>query len=51
MQSKGRARSKESKFIIMVPNLTKFEKVKEEYIKMENDIEKVYLICNYIFFI
>lgn len=41
IQSKGRARSSDSKFIIMVPNITQFKKVQAEYTKMENDIDKV----------
>lgn len=41
VQSKGRARSNMSKFIVMVPNKLKFEKVHSNYIKMEEDINKV----------
>lgn len=41
VQSKGRARSDGSKFIVMVPNLKKFEKMHLEYIKMEEEIDKV----------
>lgn len=41
VQSKGRARSTISKFIVMVPNKLKFEKVHSDFIKMEEDINKV----------
>lgn len=41
VQSKGRARSSRSKFIVMVPNKLKFEKVRTEYVKMEEEIVKV----------
>lgn len=43
VQSKGRARSPSSQFIIMVPNQLKFKKTHSEYNKMEEDIEKVCL--------
>jgi len=49
VQSKGRARSNKSKFIILVPDILKFKKVQAEYTKMENEINKVCLICNYRF--
>jgi len=41
VQSKGRARSSASKFIVLVDNLLKFEKALAGYIKMNTDIEKV----------
>ncbi|XP_026808824.1 endoribonuclease Dicer-like isoform X3 [Rhopalosiphum maidis] len=41
IQSKGRARSAESKFIVMVPNQVKFEKTQSDYNKMEEEIIKV----------
>lgn len=41
VQSKGRARSNDSKFIVMVPNKLKFEKVQSDYIQMEEDIQNV----------
>lgn len=47
VQSKGRARSNESKFIVMVPNKSKFEKVQTEYFKMEEEIDKVFLVYRY----
>jgi len=42
IQSKGRARSAESKFIVMVPNQVKFQKTQSDYNKMEEEIVKVY---------
>lgn len=48
IQSKGRARSNKSNFIIMVPNLLKFEKVHEEYVKMEEEIDKVCIIFHFL---
>lgn len=47
VQSKGRARSNRSKFIVMVPNKLKFEKVQTEYVKMEEEIDKVCLDNRY----
>lgn len=44
IQSKGRARSDESKFIILVPNKTTFEKTLNEYFNMESEIEEVWFI-------
>ncbi|XP_027844608.1 endoribonuclease Dicer isoform X4 [Aphis gossypii] len=41
VQSKGRARSADSKFIIMVPNQLKFEKIQSDYNKMEEEIVKI----------
>ncbi|XP_022180231.1 endoribonuclease dcr-1 isoform X3 [Myzus persicae] len=41
IQSKGRARSADSKFIVMVPNQIKFQKTQSEYNKMEEDIAKL----------
>ncbi|XP_060881396.1 endoribonuclease Dicer-like isoform X5 [Metopolophium dirhodum] len=41
IQSKGRARSTDSKFILMVPNQMKFNKTQNEYNKMEEEIVKL----------
>ncbi|XP_016665099.1 endoribonuclease Dicer isoform X3 [Acyrthosiphon pisum] len=41
IQSKGRARSTDSKFILMVPNQLKFQKTQTEYNKMEEEIVKL----------
>uniref|UniRef100_A0A2H8TDA5 Endoribonuclease Dicer n=1 Tax=Melanaphis sacchari TaxID=742174 RepID=A0A2H8TDA5_9HEMI len=41
VQSKGRARSANSKFIVMVPNQLKFQKTQSEYNKMEEEISKI----------
>lgn len=51
VQSKGRARSSESKFIIMVANKLKFEKVHTEYRKMEAEIEKVIFVIFIYFYL
>jgi len=51
VQSKGRARSNESKFIVMVSDILKFKKVQAEYTKIENEINKVCLVYIYIDFI
>lgn len=48
VQSKGRARSNKSNFIIMVQNLLKFEKVHEEYVKMGEEIDKVCLLFYFL---
>lgn len=44
VQSKGRARSNNSKFIVMVPNLVEYDKTHTEYINTENEIHKVCVI-------
>jgi len=43
VQSKGRARSNDSNFIVMVPNKIKFEQTHLEYVKIEEEINKVCL--------
>jgi len=43
VQSKGRARSNDSNFIVMVPNKEKFEQTHLEYVKIEEEINKVCL--------
>jgi len=48
IQSKGRARSADSKFIVMVPNQLKFQKTQTEYNKMEEDIVKVCLALHFL---
>ncbi|XP_025190355.1 endoribonuclease Dicer-like [Melanaphis sacchari] len=47
IRSKERARSSESKFIIMVPNQLNFQNTQSEYIKMEEEFTKI-LVENYI---
>lgn len=46
VQSKGRARSDGSKFIVLVPNLLNFKKIQNNFVKMEEEIEKVCLDYN-----
>lgn len=41
VQSKGRARSSDSKFIVMVPSKIQFDKIQTEYVNMEKEIDKV----------
>lgn len=41
VQSKGRARCNDSKFIMLVPNLIKFEKVLSNYVNTEKEINEV----------
>lgn len=44
VQSKGRARSSDSKFIVMVPKKEDFNKIKNVYDNMEKEIDKVCVI-------
>lgn len=46
VQSKGRARSSDSKFIVMVPSKIQFDKIQTEYVNMEKEIDKV---CDFFF--
>jgi endoribonuclease Dicer len=48
VQSKGRARSKDSKFVVMVPKKEDFNKIKTVYDNMEKEIDKV---CYLLFFV
>lgn len=48
VQAKCIASSKKSNFIIMVPNSLKFGKIHQEYVKIEDQIDKVSLLCKFL---